>query len=421
MHLPWAWTREGFRSIRSRMLFWFLLISMSSCTLLAWTIFRIAEDSITLTVQEQMTARAKQKAGQLERVAMRKISSAEALASSLLLTEATEALGAARSPEGVTAAVREYGPSLRRVIDGLAFDDVALFAPNGDLLFSLKNSVDFGGNIRSGPLGGTEVGLVFERASTLLQAELSDFAVYPGLREQAAFVASPIVKDGRVLGVAIFRLLNDEVYAVLADYSGLGETGEAVVAKRVEDTVVVVAPTRNAPDIAGRLRLPVQHSTEVEQSQLQLAVQGLRGTGRHPDYRDIPSLVSWTYVPSFRWGLVVKQDETEAFALIRQLRTATLALLALLLVPIFFFARRVAGSITRPIGVAVEVAELAAEELEEQIQVLRLQMERLILAVAAAAAEQHLTILAVMVEQALLFFHIQLPKAHQSHLTLQLQ
>lgn len=360
MPLPWAWTREGFRSIRSRMLFWFLLISMSSCTLLAWTIFRIAEDSITVSVQDQMTARAKQKAGQLERVAMRKISSAEALASSPLLTEATEALRTATRRGGGAAAARDYGPSLRRVIDGLAFDDLALFAPNGDRLFSLRNSVDFGNNIRRGPLGDTEVGLVFERASTLLQAELSDFAVYPGLQEQAAFVASPVVKDGRVLGVAILRLLNDEVYAVLADYSGLGTTGEAVVAKRAGDTVVVVAPTRNAPDIAGRLRLPVQHSTDREQSQLQLAVQGLRGTGRHLDYRGVPSLVSWTYVPSFRWGLVVKQDETEAFALIRQLRTATLALLALLLVPIFFLARRVAGSITRPIGVAVEVAERAA-------------------------------------------------------------
>lgn len=385
MPLPWAWTREGFRSIRSRMLFWFLLISVSSCTILAWTTFRIAEDSIARTVQEQMTARAKQKAGQLERVAMRKISSAEALSSSMLLTEATAALettmrgrgpnGGAnleRSVEGVTAIVRRYGPSLRQVIEGLAFEDLALFSPNGDLLFSLKRSVDFGDNIRRGPLAGTEVGLVFERVSTLLQAELSDFAEYPGLQGQAAFVASPVMRDGRVLGVAVFRLRNEEIYSVLEDYSGLGETGEAVVAKRVGDTVVVVAPTRSDPKLAGRLRLPVVASTEAPrarwgvrpeqavQSQLQVAVQGLRGTGRYSDYRGVPSVVSWTYVPSFRWGLVVKQDETEAFALIRKLRNVTLLLLALLFLPIVLLARRVANSITRPIGVAVTVAERAA-------------------------------------------------------------
>ncbi len=385
MPLPWAWTREGFRSIRSRMLFWFLLISVSSSTILAWTIFRIAEDSIARTMQEQMTARAKQKAGQLERVAMRKISSAEALSSSLLLTEATAAFETAlrrRAPDGgadwgrrfeeMTAAVRQYGPSLRRVAEGLAFEDLALFAPNGDLLFSLKSDVDFGDNIRSGPLAGTEVALVFDRASTLLQAELSDFAAYPGVSGQAAFVATPILKDGRVLGIAVFKLLNDELYAVLADYSGLGETGETVVAKREGEVVVIVAPTRNAPDIAGRLRIPLQDTVAAPQSrfglpaapvatsQLLLAVQGLRGTGRYADYRGVPSVVSWMYVPSFRWGLVVKQDETEAFALIRRLRTATLLLLAFLLVPIFFLARRVAASITRPIGVAVEVAERAA-------------------------------------------------------------
>ena len=95
MRMAWAWKRDGFRSIRSRILFWFLLITVGSCTLLAWTMFRLAEDSLEERVQEQMTARAKQKAVQLEQVAMRKISSADALSSSMLFTEATAALEAA--------------------------------------------------------------------------------------------------------------------------------------------------------------------------------------------------------------------------------------------------------------------------------------------------------------------------------------
>jgi hypothetical protein len=377
MRVAWAWKRDGFRSIRSRILFWFLLITVGSCTLLAWTMFRLAEDSLEERVQEQMTARAKQKAVQLEQVAMRKISSADALSSSMLFTEATSALEAAMRHGGpgsaaYTAVVHRYGPSLGRVIDGLAFEDLALFAPDGDLLLDLKNSGAFGSNLQRGPLRGTEVAMAFDRATTLLQTELSDYEQYPGIAEQAAFVASPIMEDGRVVGVAVLQLRNDELLAVLADYSGLGETGETVVAKREGDSVVVVAPTRNAPDVAFHLRIPIKgpadppstafgvRATPPTRSQLGLAVQGLRGTGRHPDYRGVPSVVSWTYVPSFRWGLVVKQDETEAFALIQQLRNATLLLLALLLVPILLLAQRVARSITQPIGVAVAVAERAA-------------------------------------------------------------
>ena len=377
MRMAWAWKRDGFQSIRSRILFWFLLITVGSCTLLAWTMFRLAEDSLEERVQEQMTARAKQKAVQLEQVAMRKISSADALSSSMLFTEATSALDTAMRHGGpgsaaYTAAVHRYGPSLGRVIDGLAFEDLALFAPDGDLLLELKNSGAFGSNLQRGPLRGTEVAMAFDRATTLLQTELSDYEQYPGIPEQAAFVASPIMENGRVVGVAVLQLRNDELLAVLADYSGLGETGETVVAKREGDSVVVVAPTRNAPDVAFHLRIPIKdaadppstafgvRATPPTQSQLGLAVQGLRGTGRHPDYRGVPSVVSWTYVPSFRWGLVVKQDETEAFALIQQLRNATLLLLALLLVPILLLAQRVARSITQPIGVAVAVAERAA-------------------------------------------------------------
>ena len=268
MRMAWAWKRDGFRSIRSRILFWFLLITVGSCTLLAWTMFRLAEDSLEERVQEQMTARAKQKAVQLEQVAMRKISSADALSSSMLFTEATSALEAAMRHGGpgsaaYTAAVHRFGPSLGRVIDGLAFEDLALFAPDGDLLLDLKNSGAFGSNLQRGPLRGTEVAMAFDRATTLLQTELSDYEQYPGIAEQAAFVASPIMEDGRVVGVAVLQLRNDELLAVLADYSGLGETGETVVAKREGDSVVVVAPTRNAPDVAFHLRIPINPADAV--------------------------------------------------------------------------------------------------------------------------------------------------------------
>ncbi len=42
---------------------------------------------------------------------------------------------------------------------------------------------------------------------------------------------------------------------------------------------------------------------------MQKAVQGQRGYGEAIDYRGKPVIAAWSYLPSFRWGMVVKQDD----------------------------------------------------------------------------------------------------------------
>ncbi len=41
---------------------------------------------------------------------------------------------------------------------------------------------------------------------------------------------------------------------------------------------------------------------------MQKAVQGQRGYGEAIDYRGKPVIAAWSYLPSYRWGMVVKQD-----------------------------------------------------------------------------------------------------------------
>ena len=60
---------------------------------------------------------------------------------------------------------------------------------------------------------------------------------------------------------------------------------------------------------------------------MQKAVEGQRGYGEAIDYRGEPVVAAWSYLPSYRWGMVVKQDDGEAFALIyRQILVVALLL-----------------------------------------------------------------------------------------------
>ena len=55
---------------------------------------------------------------------------------------------------------------------------------------------------------------------------------------------------------------------------------------------------------------------DAEGTAMQKAVEGQRGYGEAIDYRGQAVIAAWSYLPSFRWGMVVKQDDGEAFALI---------------------------------------------------------------------------------------------------------
>ena len=43
-------------------------------------------------------------------------------------------------------------------------------------------------------------------------------------------MAAPVLRDDVVLGVIAVEINNEEVYRIVNDYTGLGETGETMVA-----------------------------------------------------------------------------------------------------------------------------------------------------------------------------------------------
>ncbi len=71
-------------------------------------------------------------------------------------------------------------------------------------------------------------------------------------------------------------------------------------------------------------------------------------------------LAAWTYLPSFRWGLVINMDEDEALALVHDQRRATLIVMTLILLPTMLAAFLVARSISQPIAEAVHAAQTVA-------------------------------------------------------------
>jgi signal transduction histidine kinase len=390
-------------TIASRLAAWFLLIALIPCGILTFLLYVISSFQIDQATRRNYLVIAESKTAQLEALAKEKIRSVEALSRSPTIVDATTSLAAAFSTTNLGAGrasnraksptvgrlTAQYRNSLSLAAHAYHYQDFFLVAPSGQTLYNMNDPRAAGEFINEGPLRDSELANVFNRAKTLVQAEISDFQTRPGQNEPVAFVAGPVMSGQSVVGVMIFRLNNEEIYGVhgiLRTYLGLGETGDITVGSKVADGVMIVAPGRNDEGASFFRKIPLQGN---EESPLFRAVRGEHGYGQFTDDRGHDCRGFWTYVPQFRWGLVVKQDSSEALAFIEIQRRTSLFLLCLTIVPVIVAAFLIARSITRPIQVAARTAQrVAAGDLTAEFKIGKMdETGQLLLAIRSMTAK----------------------------------
>ena len=341
------------RSIAVRLVFWFLAISLIPCAILTTITTNIASRSLENSIRNRLVQLAAAKADELEVYALQCVDDGNTLAQSGVIVEAMTKLSA--NDPTVAEAMRV---ELSDAANALGFSRLLLIDNAGKVVFALAGSVSAGSSVMSGELANTELSAGFDRARTLLQSELSAFQPFGSTGEPLAFVTSPILKNGRVIGVVAGGLEPDRVWRMISDLTGLGETGEIVTGERRGQDFMITTPLRSAPDAAFRLKIPWNGGKSIA---VQRATEGERGYGTAFDYRGVEVVAAWCYLPSFRWGMAVKQDASEAFALMYFQRNAIIGLAVVLIIAVTLTALVVARSISRPIGAAVRIARQVAE------------------------------------------------------------
>ena len=242
-------------TITTQLLLWFLIISLIPCAVLTAIISVSANRSLKKTVRQGLLAIADSKATRLESFIRERRADLNMVSRFTHIADSVPQLAEARRKESANTSVygeltRKIRPYMANFADSFGYSNGFLFDTDGTVLFQLQNDLEVGSNLLTGPLKGSELAEVFDRVRTLLQTEVSDYQIYPGRSEPAVFIASPVYSnEGRVGGFMAVELNNENVFRVLKDYSGLGETGEAMVAMvRGQEDFVYVAPPRNSKE-----------------------------------------------------------------------------------------------------------------------------------------------------------------------------
>ncbi len=161
----------------------------------------------------------------------------------------------------------------------------------------------------------------------------------PALGGPAMTSAVPVVVGGRLVGVLAGRLNLRELNAIIARRSGLRRTDEAFL---VNTSNLFVTQPRLLAD-------PAVLARGVHTAAADRCLAGSSGTLEARDYRGVPAVIAFRWLPDRRLCLVVKVDQAEAFAPVAAFGRGILLIASLALLSAVFLAITLATTITRPI------------------------------------------------------------------------
>jgi PAS domain S-box-containing protein len=161
------------------------------------------------------------------------------------------------------------------------------------------------------------------------------------------FAMAPIHSfANQYVGAAVFEIDMAPIYKLIQDTTGLGATGETLIAKKMGDGALILNPLRHDPNAALRRKVVFGENGAIL---IQKALAGKDGIGVSVDYRGKKVIAAWRYLPSLHWGMVAKMDAAEAFEPVAALRGFIIILLVAVLIIELFLSVMVSKSISDPI------------------------------------------------------------------------
>jgi hypothetical protein len=147
----------------------------------------------------------------------------------------------------------------------------------------------------------------------------SDIFISPSSADQfAMLVTAPIQSPGgKFPSVIAYEINMAPMYELIQDSTGLGLTGETLIARKIGDKALFLNPLRHDSGAALKRTAIIGERQAIP---IQEALKGNEGFGLSVDYRSKEVIAAWRHIPALGWGMVAKIDVAEAFEPVTELR-----------------------------------------------------------------------------------------------------
>ncbi len=237
-------------------------------------------------------------------------------------------------------------------------DDLFLTTVDGELVFSLRSMDDELGVDLSlqGFYGENNFSRMLEQVVIQRRLVISHFGYVEQLQQATVLMGMPLfVQPGnpnsKMAGILVRPFSLKRLRSLLSSYSGLGESGDVVVAQRRVgssginfinqfriDKMEVRDEACSQIFMAQPERFPMVH-----------ALNRKEGAGWVLSSLCDPVFAVWTWIPGLDWGVVVRQSEQEVMAPIVTMQRNILLAVLLVLLMLVWLIRRQAHALVSPI------------------------------------------------------------------------
>jgi len=346
-----------FKSIKVKLICYFILMTAIPILIVSSTAYNSGKKALNERVVEKLTSIADLKKTQLSTWLQERIvdigvlstnKSLEVSFSNLLyLRKAFHTIGRMKESEigkGYYKRLSEYLGELKGKF--IYCDEISILdVENGEIVISTNESniglVDFDYKYYLSVLENQ--GIPFK------DIHYSDYTKQIGMTIFGTMkITDPITMEETevINGIVLIRVnTKDSIEQLIQDWPNRGETGETLLVRREGDKLMFLNNTRHLSGTA--LKMSITAKLLVPESFMLDAME--EGIIKAFDYRGVDVLLAFRYIPQMKWGLIVKQDASEAFMPIMELKNQviTLAIVSVVIIVIIVFI--LVHGITHPI------------------------------------------------------------------------
>lgn len=275
---------------------------------------------------------------------------------------------------------RIYHPRFRDVAERMGYEDIMLFDLQGNMVYAVAKQPDFTTNFRSGPYSQSNLAdafLLSLRSSDPNFVSAVDFQRYrANLGLPTSFITTTVFDyDGKFIGVLVAQINNERIDRIMTSNKnwenvGLGKTGETILFGqdykfRSPPRLFLENPDefyrslqtngyseeeiqqiRNANSPVGIMQLLRNEATTGA-----LALTNESGLAEVKNYKGDGTLSAYQPVSAgtFKWGLIARINENEAYSGLYRLSQRLLVTTALIAGLLTLLANYLARLFSRPI------------------------------------------------------------------------
>ncbi len=327
--------RYHFNSIKGRILFWFLFLSIIPLiSTLTITYFERVK-SIKAREFSKLTAIRDLKVNEISNWLDERVGDLNVISGDYEIRELEEIFNREiRSKEDIYR-VNSVHKLLGRFVENYySYEEIFIVNPKSGIVEISTNNENLGKN--------KSHETYFKNPNPSNKTYIQDVFLSSKTQIPEMTIAKPILcksHNQHIIGILVVHInLNKSLFKLLQNDVGLGETGETLIVNKDSMAINKLKWFEDAP-----LKLKITAEPAMR------GVQGQTGIIEAKDYHGQKVLAAYTYIPITKWGFVAKQNLSEVYNPIKNMLWNFIIIFALTSLAIVFLALKLSRTITKPI------------------------------------------------------------------------